>query len=84
MNMSSGLLLGLVAISFGVSQVSDAQPRVTRVYPGNDFADYCLDPPHWSYQSKGLGHPKSAHWLYKNGRHTFIDIKMNFAFSHSP
>jgi hypothetical protein len=81
MRMSCSLLLGLVAISFGVSQESKAQPRVTRVYSGNDVEGYCLDPPYWSYHPKGSGHSKSAHWLYKNHRYVFIDIKLNYADS---
>lgn len=83
MRMSSSLLLGLVAISFGVSQESKARPSVTRVYGGNDFEGYALDPPCWSYHSRGFGHSKSAHWLYKNHRHVFIDIKLNYADSRS-
>lgn len=83
MRMSSSLLLGLVAISFGVSQESKARPSVTRVYGGNDFENYALDPPYWSYHPRGFGHSKSAHWLYKNHRYVFIDIKLNYADSRS-
>jgi hypothetical protein len=83
MRMSSSLLLGLVAISFGVSQESKARSSVTRVYGGNDFEGYALDPPYWSYYSRGFGHSKSAHWLYKNHRYVFIDIKLNYADSRS-
>jgi hypothetical protein len=49
---------------------------MTRVDRGNDFGDYYSDPPYWSYTSHGSGHSKSAHLLYKNHRHIFIDIKL--------
>jgi hypothetical protein len=76
---TSSLVLGLVATSIGVSQKTEAQAVITRVYDGNDFGNYCLDPPYWSYHSKGFWHSKSAHWLYENHRDVFIDIKVNYA-----
>lgn len=71
----SNLVLGLVAVSVCISQPAEAQTVVTRVYDGNDFESYSLDPPFWTYHSKGFGHSKSAHWLYHNHRYVFIDIK---------
>ena len=75
----SNLVLGLVATSLGVLQAAGDKALMTRVYDGNDFESYCLDPPYWSYHSEGGA--KSAHWLYKNHRHVFIDIKVNYADS---
>jgi hypothetical protein len=77
----SSLALGLVAISSGVAQKAEAQALITRVYDGDDFGSYYLDPPYWSYHSRGFWHRKSAHWLYKNHRYVFIDIKLNYADS---
>ena len=71
------LALGLVVSSLWVSQGSEAQALVTRVYRGNDFGDYYLDPPFWSYRSKGFRDAKTAHWLYKNHRRVYIDIQLN-------
>ena len=62
-----------------VSQASEAQAIMTRVYRGDDFGDYYSDPPYWSYTSHGSGHSKSAHWLYKNHRYVFIDITLKYA-----
>jgi hypothetical protein len=70
----SNLVLGLVATSVGVSQAAGDKALITRVYEGNDFEGYFLDPPYWSYHSEEGA--KSAHWLYKNHRHVFIDIKV--------
>jgi hypothetical protein len=81
MRITCGFLLGLVAISIGLPQVSEAQAVMTRVYDGDDFEDYYSDPPYWSYHSKGLWDSKSAHWLYENHRYVFIDIKLNYADS---
>jgi hypothetical protein len=78
---TSSLVLGLVAISINASQDAEAQTVVTRVYDGNDFESYYLDPPVWIYYSKGRGHSKSAHWLYRNHRYVFIDIKVKFTDS---
>jgi hypothetical protein len=50
---------------------------MTLVYDGNDFESYYTDPPFWIYLPNGLWHSKSAHWLYKNHRYVFIDIKVN-------
>jgi hypothetical protein len=72
----SSLILGLVWASVAVSQEAEAQALITRVYDGNDFESYCLDPPYWSYHWKGFWHSRSAHWLYGNHRFVFIDIKL--------
>ena len=72
------LVLGLVATSVFGSQKAEAQPVVIQVYDGNDFETYSLDPPYWSYHSKGFWNSKHAHWLYHNHRYVFIDIRMNF------
>ncbi|HMD41592.1 MAG TPA: hypothetical protein VKH45_00840 [Candidatus Acidoferrum sp.] len=72
------LFLGLLAISVCGSQVSEAQTLVTRVYNGKEFEGYSLDPPFWTYHSKGYRHSKSAHWVYRSHRYVFIDIRMNF------
>jgi hypothetical protein len=50
---------------------------MTLVYDGNDFESYYADPPSWIYLPNGLWHSKNAHWLYKNHRYVFIDIKVN-------
>jgi len=74
----SSLVLGLVATSIGVSEETEAQTALmTRVYDGSDFESYYCDPPYWSYRSNGFWRSKSAHWLYKNHRYVFIDIKVN-------
>jgi len=73
----SNFVLGLVAASVCISQAAEAQPHVIRVYDGNDFDSYSLDPPCWTYHSKGFWHPKHAHWLYSNHRYVFIDIPVN-------
>jgi hypothetical protein len=79
----SSLVLGFVATSIGVSQEKGAPTaNMTRVYDGKDFESYYLDPPYWTYHSKGFGVPKSAHWLYGNHRYVFIDIKVKYAHSH--
>ena len=41
----------------------EAQALITRVYDGDDFGSYYLDPPSWIYQSKGFWSRKSAHWF---------------------
>jgi hypothetical protein len=74
------LVLGLVATALGVAQGAEAQAVLTRVYRGNDFANYYSDPPYWSYHSDGFSHSKSAHWLYRNHQRVFIDIKLKYAF----
>src|SRR5271165_6108444 len=76
------LVLGLVATALGVAQESEAQAVLTRVYRGNDFAHYCLDPPYWSYHAEGFWHSKSAHWLYRNHQRIYIDIKLRYAVVH--
>ena len=76
------LVLGLLATSVGVLQAAGDKALMTRVYDGNDFESYYSDPPYWSYHSGGLWHPKSAHWLYKNHRYVFIDIKLNCVSPH--
>jgi hypothetical protein len=48
------LVLALVAISVGISQAAGDKALMTRVYDGNDFGSYYLDPPYWSYHSKGF------------------------------
>jgi len=78
MTMGS-LVWALVAIPMTVSQASEVQAIMTRVYRGDDFGDYYSDPPYWSYTSHGSGHSKSAHWLYKNHRYVFIDITLKYA-----
>jgi hypothetical protein len=50
---------------------------MTVVYDGNDFESYYSDPPCWIYLPKGVWHSKNAHWLYKNHRYVFVDIKVN-------
>jgi hypothetical protein len=72
----SSLILGLVWASVAISQEAGNKALITRVYDGNDFAGYSLDPPYWSYHLKGFWHSKSAHWLYGNHRRVFIDIKL--------
>jgi hypothetical protein len=72
----ANLVLGLVAISIAVSQHAEAQVLITRVYYGNDFENYSLDPPFWSYHSTKFWHSKSGHWLYGNHHYVFIDIKL--------
>jgi hypothetical protein len=79
--MLGSLLLGMVTISIGLQQASQAQAVITRVYDGKDFESYYCDPPHWSYHSNGFWHRRSAHWLYANHRYVFIDIKLNYADS---
>src|SRR5262249_22551859 len=74
---TSSLLLALVATSLGVAQERQSKPLVIRVYEGNDFRSYCLDPPRWVYLPKGFRRSKSAHWLYRNHRYIFLDIKLN-------
>jgi hypothetical protein len=76
--MSRSFLSGLIAISIGVLQKAEAQALVTRVYEGNDFGGYYLDPPYWSYHFVRSWHRKSEHWLYRNHRFVFIDIKINY------
>ncbi len=75
------LVLALVAASLGAAKGSEPQAVVARVYRGNDFGHYYSDPPYWSYQSDGFWHCKSAHWIYKNHRRVFIDIKLKYADS---
>ncbi len=75
MNLGTFALV-LTATLTNLSQGSDVQAFMTRVYVGYDFGDYSLDPPYWSYQDVGFRHSKSAHWLYKNHHHVFIDIKL--------
>jgi hypothetical protein len=72
------LVLGLVAVSVCIPQAAEAQPVVIRADDGNDFESYSLDPPWWSYHSKGFRNSKHAHWLYHNHRYVFIDIKVLF------
>jgi hypothetical protein len=72
----SSLISGLVWASIAASQEAEAQGLVTRVYDGNDFETYSLDPPYWSYHWNGFWHSQSAHWLYGNHRYVFIDIKL--------
>jgi hypothetical protein len=71
------LILGIAVTSLGISQGTENKAVMTRVYDGNDFETYYLDPPCWIYLSRGFWHTKSAHWLYKNHRYVFIDIKLN-------
>ncbi len=71
----NSLVLGLVAVSITVSQPTRAQTVVARVYHGNDFSSYSLDPPYWSYH-KEFWHPENAHWLYRNHHYVFFDIKL--------
>ena len=75
MRMSS-LVLGLVAASIAASQEAEAQALLIRVYDGNDFESYSLDPPYWTYHAKGFWDSRSAHWFYRNHRYVFIDIKL--------
>ncbi len=71
------LALQLAAMSFAFSQGSEAKAVLTYVYGGHDFRNYCLDPPFWSYSAKGEWHSRSVHWLYRNHRDVFIDIKIS-------
>jgi hypothetical protein len=73
----SSLVVGLAATSIGISEGTANKAVMLRVYHGNDFANYYLDPPYWSYRPKRFGHPGSSHWLYKNHRDVFIDIQVN-------
>jgi hypothetical protein len=41
------LVLALVAISVGISQAPGDKALMTRVYDGNDFGSYYLDPIRW-------------------------------------
>jgi hypothetical protein len=82
MRMSCFVLV-LMATSIGVSQNVEGQATITRVYDGDDFGSYYLDPPYWSYQPKRFWSCKSAHWFYKNHRYVFIDIKLNRAASRN-
>ena len=74
-----GLVLGLVAISVCAVRETDAQTLLTRVHHRKELEGYSLDPPFWTYHAKGFRHSKKAHWLYRNHREVFIDIKVNFA-----
>jgi hypothetical protein len=69
--------VGFIAASIGASQEAKAQTHLIRVYDGNDFESYSLDPPYWSYHPKGFWHSRSAHWFYRNHRYIFIDIKLS-------
>ena len=73
----STLVFGMAVTFIGISQQAEAKAVMTRVYDGNDFETYYLDPPCWIYLSNGFCRSKSAHWLYKNHRYVFIDIKLN-------
>ena len=75
MRMSCFVLV-LMATLISLSQEAETQAVITRVYDGDDFGSYYLDPPYWSYQPKGFWSCKSAHWFYKNHRNVFIDIKL--------
>jgi hypothetical protein len=71
------LVAAIVAMSGVTSQYAEAKAAMTLVYDGNDFESYYADPPAWIYLPNGFWHSKSAHWLYKNHRYVFIDIKVN-------
>jgi hypothetical protein len=73
----SSFVFGMAVAITGISQPAEAKAVITRVYDGNDFETYSMDPPCWIYLSKGFWHSKSAHWLYKNHRYVFIDIKID-------
>jgi hypothetical protein len=73
----SSLVVGLAATSIGISQGTANKAVMIRVHHGEDFADYYLDPPYWSYRATGFGHRGPSHWLYKNHRDVFIDIQVN-------
>jgi hypothetical protein len=69
--------VGLVAASITFAQKAQTRAVMTRVYDGDDYESYSLDPPYWSYQPKRSGYSKNGHWLFKNHRHVFIDIKVS-------
>jgi hypothetical protein len=75
------LLVGLFAASISVAQGAETRAVLTRVHNGGDYESYYLDPPSWSYHPKRSGRSKNAHWLYKNHRQVFIDIKISDAGS---
>ena len=76
------LLAGLVAGSItGVSQETQAQAVLSRVYDGNDYSGYYLDPPYWSFHPKRFWNAKNAHWLFHNHRYVFLDIRLRGAVS---
>jgi hypothetical protein len=54
-----------MATLISLSQEAENQAVITRVYDGDDFGSYYLDPPYWSYQPKRFWSRKSAHWFYK-------------------
>jgi hypothetical protein len=74
------LLAGLVAGSTGVSQKTQPQGVLGRVYDGNDYSSYYLDPP-YSFHPKRFWNVKNAHWLFHNHRYVFLDIKVSDAVS---
>jgi hypothetical protein len=73
------MVLGLVAMSVCISQKTEAQTFVTRIYNHKELERYALDPPFWTYHAEGSSHSKSAHWLYANHRCVFIDIRLDFS-----
>ncbi len=74
---TSALVSAIIATLTLGAQHSEAKAVMTLVYDGNDFESYYSDPPCWIYLPNDLWHSKSAHWLYKNHRYVFIDIKVN-------
>jgi hypothetical protein len=72
----NSFVLGLAAASISASQDAKAQTLMTHVYHEDDFRGYCLDPPYWICRFKGFGGARIEHWLYKNHRRVFIDIRM--------
>jgi hypothetical protein len=76
------LLVGLVAGSLAsVSQETGTQAIMTRVYDGKDYGSYYLDPPYWSYHPKRFWKSNNAHWLFRNHRYVFLDIRISDAGS---
>jgi hypothetical protein len=73
----NALISAIIATSIVTSQRSEAKAVMTVVYDGNDFESYYSDPPCWIYLPNGVWRSKSAHWLFKNHRYVFIDIKVN-------
>ena len=75
----SSLLLGFITAFSSVSQGAEMQAVIRRVYHGNDFRGYYMDPPCWRFYPRPSCHSKSSHWLYENHRQVFIEITIDEA-----
>jgi hypothetical protein len=75
----STLLFGLVAVLSSLSQGAEARAVIRRVYHGNDFRGFYLDPPYWRYYPRQSCHSENSHWLYENHQYVFIEIMINDA-----